>query len=63
MKRIKHALIIAALVLMLSLTGCTKTWLVVFTEYTNMDSWLKQDWFPPYTLTLHNSGMYLDGKI
>ena len=63
MRRLKHVLIVAALILMLSLTGCTKTWLVVFTEYTNMDSWLKQDWFSPYTIALHNEGMYLDGKL
>lgn len=63
MKRLKHVLIIATLILTLSLTGCTKTWLTLFTEYTNLDSWLKQDWFAPYTVSLYNDGMYLDGKI
>lgn len=63
MKRLKYILIVAALILTISLAGCTKTWLTLFTEYTNLDSWLKQDWFAPYTVTLHNDGMYLDGKL
>lgn len=63
MKRLKHMLTIAIIILTVSLAGCTKTWLTSFTASTNLDSWLKVDWVSPYTVTLYYDGLYLDGKV
>lgn len=59
----RQILAVVGIVLILSLSGCGKTWAVTFTTTTDLDTWAKQDWFTPYTLQLFADGMYLDGKI
>ena len=63
MSKIRYLAVIIMIMIMLALAGCTKTWSVKFNQFTNLDAWAQQDWFPPSTINLYPDGLSLNGKI